>query len=320
MIKRESLIALGVSLVLGILAVYLANVFLSRNEVQADSVVTGTTKVAVAAVPLDYGVELTPEKIRFVAFPNASLPAGSYRSISDLLPAGKKRIALRPMQPNEPILSSKISGEGQAASIAALLPDGKRAAAVRLNDVSGVAGFVQPNDAVDVLVTRSAGEGSSARQVTDVLLQNIRVIAIDQNAKNADGTPSIAKTATLEVEPIDAQKLALGQQIGSLSLVLRKPGEEQNNPLVETVSLEDLRYSVYGGARYAGGYGQSLAAAFEPARARVSMTQQRPPAPVAVRRTAKPAAARPVRPANSNSVEIVRGTKGEDYVVGGYGS
>ncbi len=318
--KRESLIALGISLVLGVLAVYAANIFLTRNEVQAETVVAGTTKVAVASVPLDYGVEVTPEKVRFVAFPTASLPAGSYRTIGDLLPAGKKRVALRPMQPNELILSSKISGEGQSASIAALLPDGKRAAAVRLNDVSGVAGFIQPNDAVDVLVTRSAGDGGNSRQLTDVLLQNIRIIAIDQNAKNADGTPSIAKTATLEVDPLDAQKLALGQQVGQLSLVLRKPGEEQNNPLVETVSLEDLRYSVYGGARYAGGggYGQSLAAAYQPARARVTMAAARPAAPV-VRRTARPVA-RAAKPANTNSVEIVRGTKGEAYTVGGYGS
>ena len=82
-----------------------------------------------------------------------------------------------------------------------------------------------------------------------MLLQNVRVIAIDQEAKNADGSPKVAKTATLEVAPLDAQKLALAQQIGDLSLVLRKPGE-QNNPVVETVSLNDLRYNMYGGARY----------------------------------------------------------------------
>ena len=318
--KRESLIALAISLVLGVLAVYLANVFLSRSEVQTETVMAGTTKVAVAAVPLDYGVEVTPEKVRFIAFPTASLPAGSYRTIGDLLPAGKRRMALRPMQPNELILASKITGEGQSASIAALLPDGKRAAAIRLNDVSGVAGFIQPNDAVDVLVTRQAGDGGQSRQLTDVLLQNIRVIAIDQNAKNANGEPVIAKTATLEVDPIDAQKLALAQQIGSLSLVLRKPGEEQNNPLVETVSLEDLRYSIYGGARYAGGgsFGQSLAAAFEPARARVSMVGQ-PTAMPTVRRRSSPVVRAP-KANRTNSVEIVRGTKGEDYVVGKYGS
>ena len=317
--KRESLIALGIALVLGALAVYLANIFLSRSEVRTETAAMGTTRVAVAAVPLDYGVEVTPEKIRFVDLPNANLPAGSFRTINQLLPMGKKRVALRPIQVNELILASKLSGEGQSASIAALLPDGKRAAAIRLNDVSGVAGFIQPNDSVDVLVTRQAGVSGGAGQQTDVLLQNVRVIAIDQNAKNADGTPSIAKTATLEVQPVDAQKLALGQQVGSLSLVLRKPGEEQNSPLVQTVSLNDLRYSLSGGARYSGSsFGQSLAAAFEPARARIAASAQ-PTAQRPVRRVANPAARAP-RPSNSNSVEIVRGTEGKDYEVHVYGS
>ena len=124
-----------------------------------------------------------------------------------------------------------------------------RAASVRINDVSGVAGFVQPNDSVDVLDHAPDRRRASNTQLTDVLLQNVRVIAIDQEAKNADGTPKVAKTATLEVNPLDAQKLALAQQIGDLSLVLRKPGE-QNNPVVETVSMNDLRYNMYGGARY----------------------------------------------------------------------
>jgi len=210
------------------------------------------------------------------------------------------------MQVNEPILASKISGTGQTRSIAALLPDGKRAAAVRINDVSGVAGFIQPNDSVDVLVTREAGE----QQITDVLLQNVRVIAMDQNAKNADGTPNLARTATLEVDPLDAQKLALGQQVGSLSLVMRKPGEEQNNPVVETVSLEDLRYSIYGGARYA---------AANPVGAQLPRSQVTVAA-APVRRIVRPAAA-PARPKRvRNNVEIVRGTVGKDYEVGGNGS
>ncbi len=95
--------------------------------------------------------------------------------------------------------------------------------------MSGVAGFVQPNDSVDVLITRQIAGADRNAQVTDVLLQNVRVIAIDQEAKNADGTPKVAQTATLEVTPLDAQKLALAQQVGSLSLVLRKPGEAEQS-------------------------------------------------------------------------------------------
>ena len=109
---------------------------------------------------------------------------------------------------NEPILAAKISAPGSGASIAALLPDGMRAATVRIDDVSGVAGFIQPNDSVDVLITRQVSGTQTAAQATDVLLQNIRVIAIDQEAKNSDGTPKVARTATLTVTPLDAQKLA----------------------------------------------------------------------------------------------------------------
>ena len=138
--RRQTLIALGIAIVLGLIAVYLVNTFLTNTEQKATVAQQGMTKVAVAVVPLDYGVDITPDKIRFADYPIASVPPGSFRTLAELLPAGKRRVALRQMLVNEPILTSKISGEGQGASIAALLPDGMRAAAVRLNDVSGVAG------------------------------------------------------------------------------------------------------------------------------------------------------------------------------------
>ena len=131
-----------------------------------------------------------------------------------------------------------------------------------------------------------------------MLLQNIRVIATDQNAKGADGQPVIARTATLEVDPIEAQKLALAQQVGQLSLILRKPGEDQNTAGVRTVSLNDLRYSYYG-ASY-------------PAAA----------PPVEVHRLIMPRRARPVMRApagpRTENVQVVRGTVGNSYEVGGY--
>ena len=304
MLRRQTLIALGIALVLGLLAVFLANSYISTTEQK--NLAAGTSKVAVAAVPLAYGVQLTPDKVRFVEFPNASIPPGAFRTMAQLTPEGKRRFALMPISVNEPILASKISVEGQGASIASLLPEGMRAATVRVNAVSGVAGFVQPNDAVDVLITRKAGDANA--QVTDVLLQNIRVIAIDQQAKNADGSPRVARTATLEVTPIDAQKLALGESVGTLSLVLRKPGEA-NNPVVETVSLNDLRYNLYGGARY-------------PAPATVGAYQTAAPRPVVTTQRATPRRAAPSKPAAppSRSVEIVRGTQGNEYKVGDYGS
>jgi pilus assembly protein CpaB len=300
--KRQTLIALGVAVVLGLFAVYLANVFLSANQERAEQAVAGTTKVAVAAVPLDYGTDITPDKVKFVDYPSTSLPVGVFQNYNQLAPAGKRRVVIRPIALNEPILPTKLAGEGLGPSIAYLLPDGMRAAAVRINDVSGVAGFIQPMDTVDVLITRALPEGN--RQVTDVLLQAVKVIAIDQNATGADGKPVLAKTATLEVNPMDAQKLALAQNVGSLSLVLRKPGEDQDLGRVATVSLNDLRYSYYGTGPVAA----------QPAQVTPAVAPRR----VVIRRPA-PVRSAPPRPI-TNNVEVVRGTTGSNYEVGGYGS
>jgi pilus assembly protein CpaB len=287
-----------------LLAVYLANIFLTSGRV--DETPEGTVKVAVAAVPLDYGAELTPEKVRFIDYPAHVLPAGSFRSAGELLPGGRPRIALMAMAANEPILARKVTGPGQGASIAALLPDGKRAAAVRINDVSGVAGFVKPNDSVDVLVTRqAASDNANASQLTDVLLKNVRVIALDQDAANQDGKPAVAKTATLEVTPLDAQKLALAQQVGEISLVLRKPGATEDDPFVQTVSLDDLRYGRYGSGAY--NRPVRVETGTPPRVARAASPRPRP----------QPARApRPAPPKPTNNVEVVRGTTGTSYDVG----
>jgi pilus assembly protein CpaB len=297
--NRRTLIAVGIAIVLGLVAVYLANTYLIGA--QRNAKLQGTTPVAVAAVPLEYGTELTREKIRLVNYPNTSIPADSFHSLNEILPPGQKRVVLTAIQPNEAILAPKISMPGQGASIAALLPAGMRAASVRINDVSGVSGFIQPNDSVDVLITRSLADRGS--QVTDVLLQSVRVLAIGQDAKGAEGKPISAKTVTLLVDQVGAQKLALAQQVGDISLVLRKPGE-QDNPVVETVSMNDLRYSMYGGVHY-------------PPQAAVGSYQPQP-APPPVRRAVRAPAPKVAKPRPSGTqVEIYRGMKSDSYTVGG---
>jgi pilus assembly protein CpaB len=317
MLSRQSMIALGAAIFLGLIAVYVANVYIGGSKQQAE--LEGTTKVAVASVPIAYGTELTPDKVRFVDYPKSSIPPGSFTTGAQLIPPGQRRFALLEMGINEPILATKISAPGAGASIAALLPDGMRAATVRIDDVSGVAGFVQPNDSVDVLITRQVQGAAGASQVTDVLLQNVRVLAIDQQSKNPDGTPKLGRTATFAVAPIDAQKLALASQAGSLSLVLRKPGEA-NNPVVETVSMSDLRYNMYGGARYpapavVGGFGGAATGSIERSAALVSSTRARPVRQRSTTRVTRSAPPAPPKP----SVEVYRGTTSNEYKVGGYG-
>ena len=305
MIRRQSFIALAIAVAIGLLAVYLANAYWSARDRNTDA--SAMINVAVAAVPLDFGVAVTADKIRFAPYPASSLPPGVFRDLAQLSPEGKSRVALRPIQVNQLLLSSDLTGAGQTASIAALLKDGMRAASVRVNDVSGVSGFVKPNDTVDVLITRQAIGDQRDAQVTDVLLQNVRVMAIDQSSENKDSTASVARTATLEVSPLDAQKLALGQQLGTLNLVLRKPGEEQNVPYVETVSLNDLRYRLYGPA-HAGPPLSALAAGAAPA-----VPIARPAAPRRAATVRKPAPPR----RSTTTVEIMRGTTVSSYEVRG---
>jgi pilus assembly protein CpaB len=289
---------LGVAILIGLAAVFLANSYLGRVEQQQTTTAQGMVKVAVAAVPLDFGAPITPDKVRLVDWPAGSLPEGTFSSIPQLLPMNHTRVALRPMAANEPILRSKISGEGGRAAISAVLDPTKRAVAVRLSDVAGVGGFVLPGDVVDVLVTRTpmVANGSS-QQITDILLQKVRVIAIDQDASDSTDKPAIGKTATLEVAQVDAQKLALAQQVGQLSLALVNPAGDAS-PTVETVSTDDLRDGAY-----VGGYSDG-APRFQPPPLLAA-----PPGPRAP----------PRKPANPDlTVMIVRGTKDSSYEVGRY--
>ncbi len=317
--NRQTMIALGVAIVLGIVAVIVANAYLSGRERQiATAEPQGMVRVAVAAMPLKYGDDISPEKVKFVPYPQASLPPGAHRSMAELLPQGKRRVALRPILVNQPLLAADLSGEG-GSSIAALLPDGMRATTIRINNVSGVAGFVKPNDTVDVLITRAAigPDGvETGQQVTDVLLQNVRVIAMGASINPNNQKPSSTSSTTLEVTPVDAQKLVLGEKLGSLSLVLRKPGEDQNIPAIETVALNDLRYDYYRSlppAARPAAMASGKAAPTPPAQrqARIArLTQPRRPAPP------RPAAA-PTRPSTS-TVSVTRGLDTKDYEVGGY--
>lgn len=305
--QRRSLIILGLAILLGLAAVFVANSYLSRAErEQAASAPGGMVKVVVATMPLTFGAEVTPEKIKVVDWPVASVPAGSFRDPIQLTSLGKKRVVMRQIEPGEPILASKLSAEGGRATMSGVLRPDMRAVAVRVSDVAAAGGFVLPGDTVDIFVTRTLHDVAGDQQITDVLLQDKRVIAIDQNANDTTKDPAVGKTATLEVNQVDAQKLVLAQQVGQLTLVLRNVTDEPN-PAVQTVGTEDLRDGAYVGG-YAG------------PRVRVAEAGYLPARPIA-----RPVARRAV-PKNvpalsaTASVEIVRGTTGTSYEVKRYGS
>lgn len=240
--KSQSVIVLAAAILLGLLAVIGVNFFLTRPNEGPATAKADTTTVVVAAAPLFFGAKIGPEQLKEVVWPADALPPGAFTRIADVS-AGEPegRIALRPIEINEPVLASKVSGKGGRLSMSGLIAEDMRAATVRVNDVIGVGGFVLPGDRVDVLITRARpGIGDGKEMMTDVLMQNIRVVGVDTDANEAKDKPEVVKSATLEVTQEQAMKLTLAQQVGSLSLALRNLTNEA--PEVPRTLLErDLR-------------------------------------------------------------------------------
>lgn len=190
-----------------------------------------TVKVIVAKEQLNYGMEIKPNRhLRWVDWPEASLPEGVFTEAEALLGENlgdgkwsESRFVVRQMEPGEPILESKITGFGEEQRMAMKLGEGKRAFAIKIDAVSGVAGFVTPGDRVDIFMTRSQGRNLESV----VILENILVIAVDQQTNTQTNSATVGRTATVEVTPEQAQRLALAQQVGRLSLTLRGYGEEE---------------------------------------------------------------------------------------------
>lgn len=237
--RRIGLIVLAVAVVLGGFAVF-GMVGLMKGRGGADM-----AQVVVAARPIEFGQALTPDALRLQAWPADAVPEGAFTEISQLT-TGDQRVAIRAIAANEPILTSRISGAGGRATLSAQITEGHRAVAIRVNDVVGVAGFVLPGDVVDVLLTRQEGSSYNNQQMrTDLLLERVRVLAVDQSASEDSNDPQVARAVTIEVMPEDSQKIALASEIGTLSLSLRRAddvaAEGQTPSSSRTIRIEDLR-------------------------------------------------------------------------------
>ncbi|RWC30580.1 MAG: Flp pilus assembly protein CpaB [Mesorhizobium sp.] len=239
--RANTLIMIVLAGVFGVLAVVLVNIWLAgqRSAMAQTGVVQGST-VVVAAMPLKFGDVLSADKLREVAWPAGAVPAGAFKSTKDLLAGDGAKQALQAIGVNEPILATKITGPGQRATLSAVLGEGMKAVSIRVNDVLGVAGFVFPGDRVDILLTRTArGDDGTDKSFVDVLLQSMKVLAIDQVADESKDSPTVVKSVTLEASTRDAQKLTLAAGAGQLSLALRQAAASKGET-TERVTLSDL--------------------------------------------------------------------------------
>ena len=239
--RASTVVMIGFAVVFGLLAVFIAQVWLNNQadlrarNLSSEKKPEVTQTIVVAKQSLRFGTELTGAMLSEVPWPAQSMPAGAFSKIDEVLGQGR-RVVLTAIEPNEPVLALKITGPGQRATLSALVKPGMKAVTIRVNDVEGVGGFVLPGDRVDVVLTRQVEKGSAT---TEVVLKNVRVLAVDQSADERVAKAAVAKSVTLEVSTVEAQKVWLASSVGNLSLLLRKAGDTAE---VQTrkITLKDL--------------------------------------------------------------------------------
>ena len=297
---QRNFIILGVAVLLGLFAVFVANSYFAGVEQRQEQIAAEQklARIVVATQPLAFGTKLTADNIRLQNWPQNSVPQGAFRSVESAI--SNNRVALRPIVPGEPVLADKVSGRDGRATLAANLPEGMRATTIPITATTGVAGFVLPGMTVDVLLTRRIPGGNDSQdQMVDVVMENVQVLAVDQMVDEKSGKPKTSRTATLQTDLYGAQKLTLAQKVGTLSLALRNV-ESQEPAAVTTVTARDLAGT--------GGYRIP-----RPQPAPRQVAAYTPPPAIA-------AAIRAVAPTPSGpSMAVYRGVEKADYEVGRLG-
>lgn len=208
-------------------------------------------QVLVAARAVEQGAALSSRDLAWRLFPADSI--GERFITESRSPQGLRdaqgAVALRPFSPGEPIVASAIAQRGAGGLLAAQLPQGYRAVAIRIDDEHAVAGYINPNDRVDVILTvtlegdRGRG-GSGERMRSDVLLEDVRVLAVGDATSPSDREApqrQDSRTAVLELSQFDASTLAMAAERGTLRLVLR--GVEAEPPGFRAPSAQRWRSS-----------------------------------------------------------------------------
>jgi len=229
---------LGLAIGSAVLAAYLAKGFLVKEPEQQVVEVNriSTTEVLVMAQDLNMGDRLSPSNVTWRSWPSDHV--GSMMISRKTRPAAVQELenarARSNLYEGEPVSERKIITPDSAGFMAAILPKGMRAISVRISAESGAGGFILPNDRVDViLVSKEDVGGGKPRTASEAVLSNVRVLAIDQTFQtNEKGEQVVVgKTATLELDPKQAEVLAMVESSGQLTLALRSLADQGDSAL-----------------------------------------------------------------------------------------
>ena len=258
--NKQTLIILGGGLVAALVVALIMQAMVPEPQQAVQTITQEAPKseVLVAARDLEMGSVLDSTDMRWQDWPTDAIFTGAVTRDgledpnTDMPLEGRLR---RSIVEGEPIMQRALVSESDGNFIAATLSDGMRAMAININAQSSVGGFVKPGDMVDIIMTYNVSIPSDPelaeasrmvvnRQAAQTVLENIKVMAVDQRATDSD-TVSVGRTVTLELTPEQSEKLALAESMGELSLILRKIGDDSERLAGEEipVSVTDIRMS-----------------------------------------------------------------------------
>lgn len=215
-VRTRSLVLLFLAIASGVAAAWLSLSYLRRETRPLLNPTASAGKAVVAAKDLPVGAVLTEQDVRVVDWPGNAIPAGLIATPQDAIGRG----LMSAIRLNEPLLDAKLAPRGAGGGMAVIIEQGKRALSLRVDDVIGVAGFIQPNSRVDVLLTLTA-QGAS-EPTTKAILQNIEALAIGQTTQtNAQGQAQVVPVVTVLVTPEQAETLALASTQGRIQMAMR---------------------------------------------------------------------------------------------------
>jgi pilus assembly protein CpaB len=246
--SMRQILVLAVAAMAAIAALFLVRGMAAKPKPADVTNVAPGLPVLVAAKALEPGDATVPGDIVWVNFPPQAVSesfvqqATTPNATTDLVGA----VARMAIAKGEPITTGKLVKPGEQGFMAAMLTPGYRAVSIPISAQTAAAGFILPNDRVDVLATRAlpTAPGAQGEQVrSDVILEDVRVLAIDQKFRAEAGAPApaVGGVATLELSPRDAETLAMAEKMGTVSLALRGIENEPDNLKVASARRKGAR-------------------------------------------------------------------------------
>ena len=228
-----TVIVMAVTVALVITAIFY-QITVARKPLQAE---VPLRELVVAKVDLPMGAVIGEDDVRVLDYPEQHFPKGGFSAIEDVL----ERSIIDRVLANEPVLSGRVTEKGAGFGLAPLIPEGERAMALAVNQVSGVSGFVLPGSKVDVLLTASL-PGVTSERITVTVIENLTVLSTGSRQEpDARGQPQNVPVVNVLVTPEKAELLTLAAREGTIQLVLRNPVDDEivseNRPGTRTRDL-----------------------------------------------------------------------------------